>query len=207
MENNKEIKDTKDTIMSVLTWIDSPFKLFVVVLLGILGYVAYFVYANQGLLINVYMKNQALPKLDEDRFDIAAAMLFRETKAEIVSIFAVDPILNRRVLVRAYAKDGGRQKLLEGANVGLFSSNHENNSDVIRLMGGEVPCGPYTRPQSEAGLWYIHQGVRYTCRVSVPPDINQFIGQVTVGWAGEPDLDYARSIMEVVARGLVKDQR
>jgi hypothetical protein len=198
-----ENKDAKDTLMGVLTYINSPFKLLVVVLLGLLGFVGYFVYSNQGLLINVYLKNQALPKLDEDRFDLAASMLFRETKAEIVSIFAVDPILNKRVLVRAYAKDGGRQKLLEGANVGLFSSNHDNNSDVIRLMAGEIPCGAYLRPQSEAGLWYIHQGVRFTCRVSVPPDINSFIGQVTVGWVTEPDLEYARSIMEVVARGLV----
>jgi hypothetical protein len=189
--------------MSVLTYIDSPFKLFVVLLLAVLGYVGYFIYAHQGLLINVYMKSQALPKLDEDRFDLAASMLFRETKAEIVSIFAVDPILNRRVLVRAYAKDGGRQKLLEGANVGLFSNNQDNNADVVRLMAGEIPCGAYLRPQSEAGLWYIHQGVRFTCRVSVPPDINQFIGQVTVGWLAEPDLEYARSIMEVVARGLI----
>jgi hypothetical protein len=205
--NEKQTDKAKDTLMGVLTYIDSPFKLLVVLLLCVFGYVGYFVYANQGLLINVYMKNQALPKLDEDRFDIAASMLFRETKAQIVSIFAVDPILNRRVLVRAYAKDGGRQKLLEGSNVGLFSSNHDNNSDVIRLMAGEVPCGAYTRPQSEAGLWYIHQGVRFTCRVSVPPDINQFIGQVTVGWLAEPDLEYARAIMEVVARGLVKDKR
>jgi hypothetical protein len=189
--------------MGVLTYIDSPFKLLVVLLLAVLGYVGYFVYAHQGLLINVYLKNQSLPKLDEDRFDIAASMLFRETKAEIVSIFAVDPILNKRVLVRAYAKDGGRQKLLEGTDVGLFSSNQANNADVVKLMAGEIPCGAYLRPQSEAGLWYIHQGVRYTCRVSVPPDINQFIGQVTVGWAAEPDLEYSRSIMEVVAKGLV----
>jgi hypothetical protein len=189
--------------MGVLTYIDSPFKLLVVLLLAVLGYVGYFVYAHQGLLINVYLKNQSLPKLDEDRFDIAASMLFRETKAEIVSIFAVDPILNKRVLVRAYAKDGGRQKLLEGTDVGLFSSNQANNADVVKLMAGEIPCGAYLRPQSEAGLWYIHQGVRFTCRVSVPPDINQFIGQVTVGWAAEPDLEYSRSIMEVVAKGLV----
>ncbi len=196
-------KDARDTLMGVLTYIDSPFKLLVVLLLAVLGYVGYFVYAHQGLLINVYLKNQSLPKLDESRFDIAASMLFRETKAEIVSIFAVDPILNKRVLVRAYAKDGGRQKLLEGTDVGLFSGNQANNADVVKLMAGEIPCGAYLRPQSEAGLWYIHQGVRYTCRVSVPPDINQFIGQVTVGWAAEPDLEYSRSIMEVVAKGLI----
>jgi hypothetical protein len=196
-------KDARDTIMGVLTYIDSPFKLLVVLLLAVIGYIGYFVYAHQGLLINVYLKNQSLPKLDEERFDLAASMLFRETKAEIVSIFAVDPILNKRVLVRAYAKNGGRQKLLEGSNVGLFSNNQDNNADVVRLMAGEIPCGAYLRPQSEAGLWYIHQGVRFTCRVSVPPDVNSFIGQVTVGWLVEPDLEYARAIMEVVARGLV----
>jgi hypothetical protein len=201
-----EHKDTKDTLMSVLSYINSPFKLFVVVLLGVLGFIGYFVYTHQGVMVGAYMKSRELPKLDESRFDIAASMLFRETKAETVSIFAVDPILNKRVLVRAYAKDGGRQKLLEGANVGLFSGNHSNNADVVKLMAGEVPCGAYLRPQSEAGLWYIHQGVRFTCRVSVPPDISQFIGQITLGWAGEPDLEYARSIMEVVARGLIKDK-
>ncbi len=203
MENNK---DTKDTILGILTYIDSPFKLLVVLLLGVIGYAGYFVYANQGLLINVYLKSQELPKLDEDRFDIAASMLFSETKAETVAIFSVNPILNKRVLMRAYAKDGGRQRLLEGTNVGLFSNNHDNNSDVIHLMAGSIPCGPYLRPQSEAGLWYIKQGVRFTCRVSVPPDIHQFIGQVTVGWATEPDLEYVRSILEVVGRGLIKNK-
>jgi hypothetical protein len=198
-----ENKDTKDTLMSVLTYVDNPFKLFVVVLLGILCFVGYFVYTHQSVMVGAYLKSKELPKLDESRFDLAASMLFRETKAETVSIFTVDPILNKRVLVRAYAKDGGRQKLLEGANVGLFSGNQSNNADVVKLMAGEIPCGAYLRPQSEAGLWYIHQGVRFTCRVSVPPDLNSFIGQITLGWAAEPDLEYARSIMEVVARGLV----
>lgn len=198
-----ETKETKDTLLGVLHYVSSPFKLFVVVLLGVLGFIGYFVYTHQGVMVGAYLKSRELPKLDESRLDIAASMLFRETKAEIVSIFTVDPILNRRVLVRAYAKDGGRHKLLEGTNVGLFSGNQANNADVVKLMAGEVPCGQYLRPQSEAGLWYIHQGVRYTCRVSVPPDISQFIGQITVGWVGEPDLEYARSIMEVVARGLI----
>ena len=194
---------TKDTLLGVLSYINSPFKLFVVVLLGVLGFIGYFVYTHQGIMVGAYLKSRELPRLDESRFDLAASMLFRETKAEIVSIFAVDPILNKRVLVRAYAKDGGRQKLLEGANVGLFSGNQANNADVVRLMAGEIPCGQYLRPQSEAGLWYIHQGVRFTCRVSIPPDVSSFIGQITIGWPAEPDLEYARSILEVVARGLV----
>jgi hypothetical protein len=199
-----ESKDTKDTLMGVLTWIDSPFKLFVVLLLGVLGFLGYFIYSNQGVMIGAYMQSRELPKLDDSRFDDAAAMLFKETGAEVVSIFAVDPILNKRVLVRAYTKTGGRQKSLEGVDVKLFTNNASNNGDVVKLMAGEIPCGAYSRPQSVAGLFYLSQGVHYTCRVSAPSAKEQFVGQITAGWAAEPDLEHARSIMTIVADMLVK---
>ncbi len=190
--------------MGVLSYIDSPFKLFVVLLLGALGFVGYFIYANQGVMLGAYMQSRELPKLDDSRFDDAAAMLFKETGAEVVSIFTVDPILNKRVLVRAYIKGGGRQKSLEGVDVRLFSNMASNNADVVKLMAGEIPCGPYTRPQSVAGLFYISQGVQYTCRVSSPSAKEQFVGQITAGWVAEPDLEHARSILTIVADMLVK---
>ena len=193
--------------MSVLTYIDSPFKLLVVVLLGMLGSISYFAYQNQGLFLSVYMKSQELPKLNDTQFDDAAQLIFRQTGAEIVTIFSVNPMLNRRILLRAYQKDGSREKRLEGMDVGLFTTNQANNSDVVKLMSSEVPCGDYTRPQSEAGLWYIQQGVSYTCRVSVPPDIHQFIGQITAGWKEKPDVHYATDILTIAANKLVKDRK
>jgi len=193
--------------MSVLTYIDSPFKLLVVVLLGMLGSISYFAYQNQGLFLSVYMKSQELPKLNDTQFDDAAQLIFRQTGAEIVTIFSVNPMLNRRILLRAYQKDGSREKRLEGMDVGLFTTNQANNSDVVKLMSSEVPCGDYTRPQSEAGLWYIQQGVSYTCRVSVPPDIHQFIGQITAGWKEKPDVHYATDILTIAANKLIKDRK
>ena len=193
--------------MSVLTYIDSPFKLLVVVLLGLLGSVGYFAYQNQGLFLSVYMKSQELPKLNESQFDDAAQLLFKQTGAEIIAIFSVNPILNKRILLRAYAKDGAREKRLEGLDVGLFTTNQANNSDVVKLMSGEVPCGEYKRPQSEAGLWYIQQGVAYTCRVSVPPDVHQFIGQITVGWKEKPDVHYATDMLIIASTKLIKDRK
>jgi len=193
--------------MSVLTYIDSPFKLLVVVLLGMLGSIGYFAYQNQGLFLSVYLKSQELPKLNEHQFDDAAQLIFRQTGAEIVTIFSVNPMLNRRILLRAYQKDGSREKRLEGLDVGLFTTNQANNNDVVKLMSSEVPCGDYTRPQSEAGLWYIQQGVTYTCRVSVPPDIHQFIGQITAGWKEKPDVHYATDILTIAANKLIKDRK
>jgi hypothetical protein len=201
------MKEAKEGVMSVLTYIDSPFKLLVVVLLGMLGSIGYFAYQNQGLFLSVYIKSQELPKLNDTQFDDAAQLIFRQTGAEIVTIFSVNPMLNRRILLRAYQKDGSREKRLEGLDVGLFTTNQSNNNDVVKLMSSEVPCGDYTRPQSEAGLWYIQQGVTYTCRVSVPPDIHQFIGQITAGWKEKPDVHYSTDILTIAANKLIKDRK
>jgi hypothetical protein len=190
--------------MAVLEYVNSPFRLFVVILLGLISFAGYFVYTHQGVMIGAYMQSRELPRLDDSRFDEAASMLFTQTGAEVVSIFSVNPILNQRVLVRAYTKTGGRQKSLEGVDVMLFTNHAGNNNDVIKLMNGETPCGPYTKPQSVAGLFYIGQGVQYTCRVSSPSSKERFVGQITAGWVAEPDLEHARAILVIAADMLVK---
>jgi hypothetical protein len=202
--DDKQTSQARDGVMAVLEYVNSPFRLFVVLLLGVLGFVGYFIYTHQSVMIGAYMQSRELPKLDDSRFDDAAAMLFKETGAEVVSIFTVDPILNKRVLVRAYTKGGGRQKSLEGVDVRLFTNNAGNNGDVVKLMAGEIPCGPYSRPQSVAGLFYISQGVQYTCRVSSPSAKEQFVGQITAGWMAEPDLEHSRAILTIVADMLIK---
>jgi len=191
--------------MRVLTYIDSPFKLLVVLLLGVVGFIGHFAYVNQGVFLGVYMKQRELPKLNELRFDDVSALLIKELKAEVVAIFAVDAMLNKRVSVRAYQREGGREAKVEGIDVGLFTSNSANNIDVIDLIASKVPCSEYKRPQSEIGLWYMYKGITYTCRISVPPEINQFIGQITLGWKSKPDdLDFVHDILTVAARALIK---
>jgi hypothetical protein len=124
--------------------------------------------------------------MNADRFEPAARLILKSTGAEMVVIFHVDTILGRRVVERAFLADGSRYKDFDGYDVGLFTKNVANNNDVIRLMANEIPCGEYAKAQSEIGLWYKSLGVNYTCRISVPPDQNQFIGQITVGWKEKP---------------------
>ena len=196
--------NAKDTLLGVLGYIDSPFKLFVVLLLALSGFVGYFIYANQAVLIGAYQKNQELPKMNLSRADDVSAIIIKETGADLVAIFNVNPVLGKRVLERAYTRDG-RYKALDGIDTGLFTSNQNNNYDLIRLMGAEVPCNHYSSAQSEIGLWYLSQGVTFMCRVSVPPEINAFIGQVSVGWKEVPkDLYKVQGILELTSRMLVK---
>ena len=195
--------DQKDTLMGVLNYVNSPFKLFVVVLLGVLGYVGYFVYDNKNFLFNVYEKSNALPKIQAARFDHVVELLMKDSNVLVVSIMAVDPIFNKRVVLRVENRDGKRAKHLENVNIGLFTTNSANNSDVVELMAGNVPCGFYSVPQSEAGIYYLEQGATFGCRTSVPPDYTSFIGQITVMYKDAPlDLDRAKAILTIAARML-----
>jgi hypothetical protein len=193
----------KDGVISILSYADSPFKLFVVVLLGVLGYVGYFVYDNKTFLLGVYEKSTALPKLNSSKFDDAVTLLMKDPNVVAVAIMSVDTIFNKRVIVRAENRDGKRAKGLEGQNIGLFTSNHANNADVVDLMAGQTPCGFYSTPQSELGIWYLEQGSTFGCRSSVPPDYTSFIGQITVMYKDAPtDLDKSKAMLTIAARML-----
>ncbi len=201
-EDNK--LNANDTLSKVLAYVDSPFKLFALVLMAVLAFSGYFIYEHKDLLVGAYKESKRIPDVNEDRAEDAATMLFRQTGAQFVAIFKVNQMFGTRVLYRAYTKEG-REKSVEGIDVGLFSQNAANNADLIKLMENETPCSEYKEPQSEIGLWYVAQGVTFTCRTSVPPDSFRFYGQVTVGWKDQPDnIAQTKTLLGIAASMLTK---
>jgi hypothetical protein len=191
----------------VLAYVSSPFRLFAMVLMAVLTFAGYFVYTNQELLIGAYKESRKIPSIAEDRVEDAAAHLFKQSGAQIVAVFKVNSMFGTRILHRAYAKDG-RDKTNDGLDVGLFTQNSANNSDVVKLMANEIPCSEYKSAQSEMGLWYIAKGVTYTCRISVPPEPGRFVGQITVGWATQPeDMDNTRAMLQIAATMLSRSKQ
>jgi hypothetical protein len=191
----------------VLAYVSSPFRLFAMVLMAVLTFSGYFVYTNQDMLIGAYKESKKIPSIAEDRVEDAAAHLFKQSGALVVAVFKVNPMFGTRVLYRAYGKNG-RDKTNDGLDVGLFTQNASNNADVVKLMASEIPCGEYKSAQSEMGLWYIARGVSYTCRISVPPEPGRFVGQITVGWATEPeDLDQAKAMLQIAATMLSRSKQ
>lgn len=192
------------TLDKVLGYVDSPFKLFAIILMGVLAFSGYFLWQNQEFMRDAYKESKKLPEINTSRTDDASAMLFKKTGATVVAVFKVNPLFGSRVLYKAYTKDG-RDKTIEDIDVGLFSQNAANNADVIKLMTNEVPCSEYRYAQSEVGLWYIEKGVTFTCRISVPPDSHRFVGQITVGWAQQPEsLEQIKFMLEIASAMLTK---
>jgi hypothetical protein len=196
-----------DVLSKVLSYVDSPFKLFALILMAVSAFAGYFVWQNQSFLFDAYKENKKLPTIAEERAEDVAAHLFKNTDATVIAIFKVNPLFGTRVLFRAYTREG-RDKTHDGLDVGLFTQSSANNRDVIALMANEIPCSEYTVAQSEIGLWYIEKGVTFGCRVSVPPEQGRFVGQITVGWDKEPnDLNKAISMLQIASNILSKSKQ
>jgi hypothetical protein len=203
----EEKLNANDTLSKVLAYIDSPFKLFAVILMAVFAFGGYIIYDNQELIVGTYKESQKLPSIAEDRVDDVATHLFKTTDATVVAIFKVNPLFGTRIQYRAYTKTG-RDKTNDGLDVGLFTSNQANNQDVVSLMAGNIPCGDYKAAQSEIGLWYIKEGMTYGCRIGVPPDPSKFVGQITVGWDKPPaDLEQTKSMLYVGATMLSRSKK
>ena len=196
--------NANSTLDKVLGYVDSPFKLFAILIMGVVVFAGYFLWQNQTFMMDAYKESKKLPEINASRSDEASALLFKHTGATVVAIFKVNPLFNSRVLYKAYTKDG-RDKSIEDIDVGLFTNNPANNGDVVKLMTNDIPCSEYKYAQSEVGLWYIEKGVTFTCRVSIPPDSPRFVGQITVGWAQPPvDLQQTKFMLEIASTMLTK---
>ena len=203
----EEKLNANDTLSKVLAYVDSPFKLFAVILMAVIAFAGYIIYDHKELIVGTYKESQRLPNIAEDRVDDVAVHLFKTTDATVVTIFKVNPLFGTRIQYRAYTKNG-RDKTNDGLDVGLFTSNQANNHDVIALMASNIPCGEYKAAQSEIGLWYIEKGMRYGCRISVPPDPSRFVGQITVGWDKPPaDLEQAKAMLYIAATMLSRSKK
>jgi hypothetical protein len=181
------VEQLKATLLTLLEWIgSSPFRLFAVVLLCILGFGGWIVYTEKDAFLATYRAQQALPKMN-GKYEEAANFLLKNTNAEMIAILEVNTLINTRKVVYLITRGAGRDKNHDGLQVGLFSKNYDNNNDVIGLMSGKIPCSPYLKPQSLIGFVYKDYGVNFMCRISVPAEPGVFIGQISVGWKEPPE--------------------
>ena len=56
-----------DVLSKVLSYVDSPFKLFALVLMAVFAFSGYFIWQNQAFLFEAYKENKKLPTIAEDR--------------------------------------------------------------------------------------------------------------------------------------------
>jgi len=200
----------KDFLLSLLTYIgESPFRLFTVVFLCIIGFGGWIVYSEKDAFMASYRAQQALPRMNGE-YEKATNFILKNSQAELIAIFEVNTLLNTRKLVYFATRKGGQEKGMYGTDVGLLTKNYDNNNDVISMMSGKIPCQTYEKPQSMMGFIYVEKGVKWMCRISVPAEPGIFIGQISVGWTEVPidkmPVDTQQTVM-IVASGLLYNKK
>ena len=200
----------KDFLLSLLTYIgESPFRLFTVVFLCIIGFGGWIVYSEKDAFMASYRAQQALPRMNGE-YEKATNFILKNSQAELIAIFEVNTLLNTRKLVYFATRKGGQEKGMYGTDVGLLTKNYDNNNDVISMMSGKIPCQTYEKPQSMMGFIYVEKGTKWMCRISVPAEPGIFIGQISVGWTEVPvdkmPVDTQQTVM-IVASGLLYNKK
>jgi len=197
----------KELLLELLKYIgESPFLLFTVVFLCVLGFGGWIVYSEKDAFMASYRAQQAMPKMN-GKYDEAYKFLLSQANADMVAILEVNTLSNTRKVAFLSTRDAGRERAHDGVNVGLFSKNYDNNTDVVGLMSGKVPCSPYLKPQSFIGFVYRDYGVSYMCRISVPAEPGIFIGQISVGWKVQPEnMEEVQTAM-LVASAILFDKK
>jgi hypothetical protein len=183
-----------DKALDLVKWIDSPFKLATVILLGVLGLGGYIVYQQQDKLIGSLTARETMPELlADERLSSLSRELLRDLRAETVIIHQIDLAKNARITRIAQSADG-RFAPLEGQKGAFFSGSTARNRAAVAMLNGEVLCEGF-QASSDVGDWITARGVVYACRGSIPPEPGHMAGYISVGFKQEP-----RDIVAVKAR-------
>ena len=72
---SEEKLNANSTLDKVLGYVDSPFKLFAILVMGIVAFSGYFLWQNQEFMRDAYKESKKLPEINTSRADDVGSML------------------------------------------------------------------------------------------------------------------------------------
>lgn len=179
--------DAIGRVTDLIKWVDSPFKLFTVILLSFLAFAGYFAWDSRQVILHAIQNQDHMPQLvKQDELVEPAQSLMKDVDGLIVLVHKANLTTNSRTTMLALNSDGTREKKMEGTVSSLFNASADRNAAMIAMLNGEVACEEFN-PSSKVGEWGAKQGVKYMCRGSIPPDMGKFAGYVSIGFKEKPD--------------------
>ena len=179
--------DAIGRVTDLIKWVDSPFKLFTVILLSFLAFAGYFAWDSRQVILQAIQNQDHMPQLvkQEDLIEPAQSLM-KDVDGLIVLVHKANLATNSRTTMLALNADGTREKKMEGSVSSLFNASADRNAAMVAMLNGEVLCEEF-HPSSKVGEWGAKQGVKFMCRGSIPPDMGKFAGYVAVGFKEKPE--------------------
>lgn len=183
-----------DKAIDLIKWVDNPFKLLVLILLGVFGLSGWIAYENRDKIANKVFVGEAMPVMvPNDMIVSVSQALIKDLRAEAVIVHEINLSSNARITRVAISTDG-RYAPLEGKKGAFFSGSPARNHAAVSMLNGEVLCETF-EASSDAGDWFVSKGITYACRGSIPPEQGSMVGYLSIGFKGPP-----RDVTAVKAR-------
>ena len=174
-------------VIGLIEWVDNPFKLFTVILLGFLAFAGYFAWDSRQVILQAITTQDKMPQLAKQEALLAPARsLMKDVDGLVVLVHKANLATNSRTTVLALNADGAREKAMEGTVTSLFNASSDRNSAMVAMLNGEILCEEFN-PSSKVGEWGVKQGVKFMCRGSIPPDMGKFAGYIAIGFKDKPE--------------------
>lgn len=183
----KPSTDAIGRVTDLIKWVDSPFKLFTVILLSFLAFAGYFAWDSRQVILHAIQNQDHMPQLvKQDDLVEPAQSLMKDVDGLVILVHKANLATNSRTTMLALNSDGSREKKMEGTVSSLFNASADRNAAMVAMLNGEVLCEEFN-PSSKVGEWGAKQGVKFMCRGSIPPDMGKFAGYVAVGFKEKPE--------------------
>lgn len=202
----KPSTDAIGRVTDLIKWVDSPFKLFTVILLSFLAFAGYFAWDSRQVILHAIQNQDHMPQLvKQDELVEPAQSLMKDVDALVVLVHKANLATNSRTTMLALNSDGSREKKMEGTVTSLFNASSDRNAAMVAMLNGEVLCEEFN-PSSKVGEWGAKQGVKYMCRGSIPPDLGKFAGYVSIGFKEKPeDIPALKTRINLAATDMADD--
>lgn len=195
---------TADKVIDLIKWVDNPFKLFTVILLSFLFFAGYFAWDSRVVILNAITNTSHKSSLREiPVLEKIAQGVMKDLEADTVVIHKANLVVNGRTTLLAYGSKG-RETSMDGYNSTLFNKDPVRNTAMIAMLNGEVFCSKH-EVTGKTSEWEKKQGVEFSCWVSVPPEIGEFDGYMSVGFSKEPaDLTVVKTRLNLASTEMAK---
>jgi hypothetical protein len=181
----KSASSMLDKAIDLIKWVDSPFKLFEVILLASVFFFGYFAWDSRAVILNAITQSNKITNLKEVNHLIPVAVsLQKDLEAVSVVVHKASLVVNTRTTMLAFGPKG-RDNSLDGLNSSLFNKDPIRNAAIIGMLNGEVVCDKL-EVTGKSSEWETKQGATFFCRGGIPPEVGDFDGYVSVGFKTEP---------------------
>ena len=181
----KSASSMLDKAIDLIKWVDTPFKLFEVILLASIFFFGYFAWDSRTVILDAITQSSKVTNLKEVNHLVPVVdSLQKDLEATTVIVHKASLNVNTRKTMLAFGPKG-RDNSLDGLNSSLFSKDQSRNAGIIGMLNGEIVCDKIS-VLDKSSEWESKQGVTFICRGGIPPEIGDFDGYVAVGWRKEP---------------------